>query len=88
MNKFEERSEAQRRSAIRSGLTIGTAGIALLVVVFLIFGLNSSAPPRYFSGVAVVGAIVLLVLRQLSRRMKGKAPRSAQPDPKSALNLD
>ena len=88
MNKFEQRTEAQRRSAIRSGLTIGTAGIALLIVLFLIFGLNSSAPPRYFSGVATIGAIVLLVLRQLSRRMKGKAPSSAQPDPKSALKLD
>jgi hypothetical protein len=68
-------------------MNMGTAAVALLVVAFLIYGLNSSAPPRFFSGVAIAAAILLLLLRQLSRRSRAGKPRSAQPDPRSKLNL-
>jgi Flp pilus assembly protein protease CpaA len=88
MNKYEQRAEQQRRSAMRSSMMMGTAGIALLAVVLLIVGLNNSAPQTFFSRAAVGVAILLLVLRQVSRRLRGKAPRAAQPDPQSKLNLN
>jgi hypothetical protein len=34
-----------------------------------------------------VVAILLLILRQLNRWLRGKSPRAAQPDPKSTLKL-
>lgn len=88
MNKYELRAEQQRRAALRTSLMLWTAGIAFIVVVFLILGMSSSAPPRFFSRGAIVAAILLLILRQLSRRVRGRAPRSAQPDPQSTLKLN
>jgi Kef-type K+ transport system membrane component KefB len=88
MNKYEQRAEQQRSSAMRSGVMMGTAGVALLAVVLLIIGLNSSAPQAFFSRAAVGLAVLLLVLRQLGRRFRGKAARAAQPDPLSRLDLD
>ena len=88
MNKYELRAEQQRRGALRTSLMLWTAGLAFVVVVFLILGLNSQAPPRFFSRGAIVAAVLLLILRQLSRRLRGRAPRSAQPDPRSTLKLD
>jgi hypothetical protein len=49
--------------------------------------LTSSAAPRLGPGAAIVLAILLLVFRQLSRRLKTKGPRAAQPDPKSTIKL-
>ena len=88
MNKYELRAEQQRKAALRFSLMIWTAGIALVVVVFLILGLSSSAPPRFFSKGAIIAAILLLVLRQLNRRLRGRSPKAAQPDPQSTLKLD
>ena len=88
MNKYEQHAERQRRSAMRSSMVMGTAGIALLAVVLLIVGLNSSAPQSFFSRTAVGVAVLLLILRQLGRRRGGRPPRAAQPDPQSRLNLD
>ena len=88
MNRYEERAEQQRRSALRFSMMIWTAGLALVVVVLMILGLSSSASPRYFSKAAIAVAILLLLFRQVSRRLKGKTPRAAQPDPRSTLKLD
>ncbi len=88
MNKYEQRAEQQRKAALRFSMMIWTAGIALVVVVLLILGLSSSAPPRFFSRTAIGVAILLLILRQIARRLKGKGPRAAQPDPRSKLKLD
>jgi hypothetical protein len=88
MNKYEKRAERERKGVLRSSMTVGTAGLALIVVVLLIAGLSGSAPPRFFSMAAIGLALVLLVLRQVNRRLKGKTPRAAQPDPRSRLDLD
>lgn len=88
MNRYEQRAEQQRRAALRVSMMIWTAGIALVVVVLLILGLSSAAPPRFFSRIAIGVAILLLILRQIGRRLKGKGPRAAQPDPRSRLNLN
>jgi hypothetical protein len=86
MNKYEERAERERKAAMRSGMTLWSAGLALVVVIFLILGLSSSAPPSFFSKGAI---IVAILLRQLSRRLRTKgSPRAARPDPQSTLKLD
>lgn len=89
MNKYEERAERERKASMRSGMMLWSAGLALIVVVFLIIGLSSSAPPSFFSKGAMIVAILLLILRQLNRRLRAKgSPRSARPDPQSTLKLD
>lgn len=88
MNKYEKRAQAERKAALRSSMTIWSAGLALIVVVVLIMGLSSSAPSGFYSKAAIVVAILLLIVRQLSRRLRGSAPRAAQPDPKSSIKLD
>ncbi|MBV9763158.1 MAG: hypothetical protein JO340_21525 [Acidobacteriaceae bacterium] len=88
MNKYERRAEQERKAALRFSLMLWTAGIGLVLVVLLIVGLNSSAPPRFFSRGAIAAAILLLTLRQVSRRLKTRGPRAAQPDPRSTLKLD
>ena len=87
MNKYEERARQERKAALRFSMMIWAAGAALIVVVVLILGLSSSAPPRYWSRAGIVLAVLLLILRQVARRLRSKAPRAAQPDPRSRLNL-
>ncbi len=87
MNRYEERAQKERRASLRSAFTMSTAGLALIVIVLLIVGLRNSAPPRFFTETAIGVAVLLLILRQVARRMKGRTPRAAEPDPKSRLNL-
>jgi len=69
-------------------MTLWSAGIALIVVVFLILGLSTPVPSNFFSKVAVGGGVLLLFVRILSRVLQKGPPKAAQPDPKSRLNLD
>jgi protein-S-isoprenylcysteine O-methyltransferase Ste14 len=88
MMKYQERAEQRHRAARKSSMTVWTAVLALVLVVLLIVALGSSAPPRLAYQGAVVLALLLLVLRQVQRRLKGRVPRAAQPDPKSSLKLN
>ena len=88
MNKYEERAEQQRRAGLRFSMTMWTAGLALIVVVLVILGVSSSGGPRLAPGAAIVLAVLLLVFRQLARRLKTKGSRAARPDPKSTLKLN
>lgn len=88
MNRYEQRAEQQRRAALRSSMSVWTAGLALIAVALMILILSGSAPAGFASKAAIAIAIVFLILRQVSRRLKGKAPRAAQPDPRSTLKLD
>jgi uncharacterized membrane protein YhaH (DUF805 family) len=88
MNKYEERAGRERRSSLRSSMTIWNAAAALIIVVLLILGLSNSAPSTFFTRAAIIAAIVLLVLRQVARRLHGRGSRAAQPDPRSTLRLD
>lgn len=69
-------------------MMMGTAGIALIVVILLIVGFTSAAPPSFFTRAAIAVAVLFLIWRQVSRRRKGKTPRAAKPDPKSTLHLN
>lgn len=89
MNKYEERARQQRTASLRSSMSLWTGGIALLIVLLLIIGFrNSLLQTNFFKLAAVTLAVLLLVLRQVSRRLRGKPPRAAQPDPKSTLKLN
>ena len=87
MNKYEEQAKQQRKAALRSSMSVWTAGLSLIVVALVILGFRSDAPPDYFYKGALGVAVVLLVLRQVARRLKSKVPRAARPDPKSTLKL-
>ena len=87
MNKYEERAERDRKASMRFSMMMWTAGAALIVVVVMILGLSGSASPQFWSRAGIVLAILLLVFRQIARRLKGKKPRAATPDPRSKLNL-
>ncbi len=87
MNKYEARAERDRKATIRFSMMMWSAGAALIVVVVLILGLSTSPPPQFWSKAGIGLAILLLVFRQVARRMKSRSPRAAQPDPRSKLNL-
>jgi cobalamin synthase len=89
MNKYEQQARQQRTAALRSSMPLWTGGVALLVVLLLMVGFHYSLmQTNFFKIAAVTLAILLLILRQLMRRLRGKAPRAAQPDPKSTLKLN
>lgn len=87
MNKYEEQARQQRKAALRWSMSVWTAGLALIVVALLILGLRGSADPGYFYKAALGVAAVLLILRQVARRLKRNGPRASRPDPKSTLKL-
>lgn len=88
MNKYEQHAEQQRRAAVRSSMMVWRAALTLVALVLFLIGLRYSASPRFFYGSAIAVVFLSLVLRQLSRRWKGKPPRAAQPDPRSTLKLN
>lgn len=88
MNKYEQRFRRPRRPSLASSMSVWNAAAALIIVVLLIVGLSHSAPSPSFTRVVIAAAVLLLVLRQVTRRLKGRASRAAQPDPQSTLKLD
>ncbi len=87
MNKYEERAQRERRSPLRSSMSVWNAAAALIIVVLLIVGLSNAAPSPLFTRAVIAAAVLLLLLRQITRRLKGRASRAAQPDPQSTLKL-
>lgn len=88
MNRYEERAERQRKATMRFSSMMWSASGVLLVVVAVILLFSTSAPPSYWSRAGIGLAILLLILRQVSRRISNKVPRAAQPDARSTLKLD
>jgi len=88
MNPLGRRTEEQRKAALRFSVMMWTAGVALVAVVVLIVGLSNSAPPRFFSRAAIGVAVLLLIIRQINRRLRRTGGRAAEPDPRSTLKLD
>jgi L-asparagine transporter-like permease len=87
MNRFEEESNRQRKAQLKSSVALWTGGLILVAVAFAIVGLSSGAPTRFWSKAAIVLAVLLLILRQVNRRLRGRRSKAAQPDPASRLNL-
>lgn len=87
MNRYEERAEQTRRAGLRSSMNVWTAGLALIAVALLILHLTGRAPSEFVRRAAIGLALVLLVLRLLSRRLR-RHSSAAQPDPHSRIKLD
>ena len=88
MNKYELRAERDRKAALRFSVLLWTAAAGLIIVVLALLGFISAAPTRIWKSAAIVMAILLLAFRQVSRQLSKKAPRAAEPDARSRLNLD
>jgi hypothetical protein len=92
MNKYEERANRTRKSALRSSILFGMAGVALTLLLLVAFGSRNSAPSGFWSKIGIVAAVVLLILRQMQRQLRrkgnSKKPRAAEPDPQSRLHLN
>ena len=88
MNRYEQQAAQQRNRAIRFSVMLWTAGAAAIIVVFALLGLASDAPREFWTRGAIVVAVLLLILRQITRRIKVTNPKSAQPDPLSRIDLD
>ena len=88
MNKYEQRAARDRKSPAQFTKHLWTATLVLIVIALLIRNLRSSGGLNFSSRGVIAFAIVLLILRQLSRRSRNKAPRASQPDPRSRLDLD
>jgi apolipoprotein N-acyltransferase len=88
MNRFERESNTQRRAVLRSSTALWTAGLLLVAIAFGIAGFSAGAPTQFWSKAAIGLAVLLLILRQVNRRLRGRAAKAAEPDPKSRLNLN
>ena len=88
MHEQERYAQGQRQASLRFSMMLWNAGAGLIVVILAILGLSISAPREFWYKVAIAAAVMLLILRQLARRLRVRNPRSAQPDPLSRLKLD
>lgn len=85
MNKFEQRAEQERKAGLRLGILLSMVGVGLIVAIVGFVGAAGSAPATYWRIAAGVAAVLLLVLRQMTRKLnRGGGPKA---DPQSMLNL-
>lgn len=88
MNRFERQAEQTRRASLQSSLLMWSAGGVLVVGALALLGYSSGAPRNFWSRSAVAVAILLLVVRQLGRRLKSTRKNVVKPDQQSMLHLD
>jgi hypothetical protein len=88
MNRFERQTEETRRASLRSSMMLWSIGGVLLVSALALAGYSGGAPQRFWSWAGIVIAILLLVLRVVSRRLKTGKSRAAKPDEQSMLHLE
>jgi hypothetical protein len=87
MNRFEKQTERQRRSSLRVSLLLLTLGGILLVGALAILGYSSGAPQAFWTRAAIGVAILLLILRQVGRRLGRRGSKDVKPDDQSMLHL-
>ena len=89
MNQYEERSKRERKSTLRFSLLMGVVGLGLAGLALAGLGVITAAPQHFWSKAIVIVAVLLLVIRQIMRRLnaQGKS-RAAEPDPQSRLKLN
>jgi amino acid transporter len=88
MNRFERQAEQTRRASLRNSLLLWSAGGILLIGALALLGYSGGAPRGFWSTAGIVAAVLLLIVRQLGRRLKSGGSRGAKPDEKSMLHLD
>lgn len=72
---------------MRGNLSLMSLAAMLVLVGLLILGLSYAAPKNYYTRIGIGAAVVLLVLRQITRSRVGKRSKAAEPDPASKLHL-
>jgi len=87
MNRFEKQTERQRRSSLGVSLLLLTLGGILLVGALAILGYSSGAPQAFWTRAAIGVAILLLILRQVGRRLGRRRSKDVKPDDQSMLHL-
>ena len=87
MNRFEKQTERQRRSSLGVSLLLLTLGGILLVGALAILGYSSGAPQAFWTRAAIGVAILLLILRQVGRRLGRRRAQDVKPDDQSMLHL-
>jgi membrane protein implicated in regulation of membrane protease activity len=87
MNRFEQNAERQRRSSLRLSMMLLSLGGILLVGALALLGVFGGAPQTFWTRAAVAIAVLLLLLRQVMRRLKSSRSRAAKPDEQSMLHL-
>ena len=89
MNKYEERAQKDRYGSFRTAMMLLTIGLAVTVLGLILLGNSAVAPRSFWSKAVVTLCVILLIIRQVSRRIgpKQSQRRAAQPDPQSRLNL-
>jgi hypothetical protein len=88
MNKYEKRAQAERKSVLRSSLSLGGAGLAIMILGVLVLWLSSHGPVSSTGKIVVGLAVFLLVFRIVGRILSARLPKAARPDPQSTLKLD
>jgi hypothetical protein len=88
MNRFEQKAERERRSSLRVSLLVLSLGGILLVGAVALLGYSGGAPRSFWTRAAIGIAILMLVLRQVTRRLKSNRARPVKPDEQSMLHLD
>ena len=87
MNRFEQNAERQRRSSLRLSMMLLSLGGILLVGALALLGVSGGAPQTFWTRAAIAVAVLLLLLRQVMRRLKTSRSRAAKPDEQSMLHL-
>jgi Kef-type K+ transport system membrane component KefB len=87
MNKYEKRTQQDRKAALRASVIAATIGVALIAIALVILGISNSAPLGFYKKAAIAVVVLLLILRQVGRRLKRKWGGPAKPDEKSQLKL-
>lgn len=86
MNKYEKRAQQDRKAALRRAMMAATIGLVLIAIALVILGMSSSQSLAFYQKIAIGIIVLLLILRQIGRRMKRKSKGPA-PDEKSQLKL-
>ena len=88
MNSGNRHGNGKRALQMKGNLTLMSLAVTLVIAVLVFLGLSYAAPSRYYSRTAIVAVVVLVVLRMVTRRIKGQKSKAAEPDPQSRLNLE
>jgi hypothetical protein len=88
MNRYERQTEQTRRASLRNAMLLWSAGGILLVGILALLGYSSGAPQRFWTWAGIGVAVLLLVIRQVGRRLKSGGSRAAKPDERSMLHLE
>ncbi len=88
MNRFEHQVQRQRRSTLRLSLLLLSLGALLVAGALAVLGLSGGAPQTFWTRAAIGVAILLLLLRQVGRRLRTSRTGASKPDEQSMLHLE